>query len=282
MDINALLKVEVGLAWIVASLYGISFIIGLRGLLFHKGNGSNGMILVMKITACLHVLLVLLRAYEVQRLPLQTIYEAISFFAFLSSMVYLLINDKLIKKSSPGVLISGIAFSSFLYGLLGRDPFILTTFVKFNSQWFELHTLSAFLAYALLTVGFAIEICCGLPFKSRNSKPESFQAETNTETLAYKLTATAFPFLTLSILLGMLWAYDLWGVYWIWDPKLTWTFIMWIIYSAYLHSKSVSWLKGKPSSFLHVSAYLCLLFSFLGTDWFTTTLGTLQKCHMSL
>lgn len=33
---------------------------------------------------------------------------------------------------------------------------------------------------------------------------------------------------------GMIWAKKAWGVWWTWDPRLTTTFIMWFIYSAYL------------------------------------------------
>ncbi len=33
---------------------------------------------------------------------------------------------------------------------------------------------------------------------------------------------------------GAVWAKPVWGVWWIWDPKLTTTFILWVIYIGYM------------------------------------------------
>jgi heme exporter protein C len=33
---------------------------------------------------------------------------------------------------------------------------------------------------------------------------------------------------------GPIWAKPIWGTYWTWEPRLTTTFIMWLMYSAYL------------------------------------------------
>ena len=41
-------------------------------------------------------------------------------------------------------------------------------------------------------------------------------------------------FLTVAIVTGAIWAKPVWGVWWIWDPKLTTTFILWVIYIGYM------------------------------------------------
>ncbi len=41
-------------------------------------------------------------------------------------------------------------------------------------------------------------------------------------------------FLSLVLITGPLWAKPVWGVYWTWDARLTTSFILWLIYIAYL------------------------------------------------
>jgi heme exporter protein C len=41
-------------------------------------------------------------------------------------------------------------------------------------------------------------------------------------------------FCTIALLMGMIWAKPIWGVWWTWDPRLTSFLILWLIYIAYL------------------------------------------------
>ncbi len=53
-----------------------------------------------------------------------------------------------------------------------------------------------------------------------------------------KIAATGaeigFLFLTLTILTGSLWAKSVWGTFWVWEPRLTTTLILWFLYFTYL------------------------------------------------
>ena len=46
-----------------------------------------------------------------------------------------------------------------------------------------------------------------------------------------------FPLLTLGIVTGAAWANYAWGTYWSWDPKETWSLIVWFVYAAFLHAR---------------------------------------------
>ena len=41
-------------------------------------------------------------------------------------------------------------------------------------------------------------------------------------------------FVTLALITGVIWARPVWGVWWTWEPRLTTTLILWLIYVAYL------------------------------------------------
>ena len=47
-------------------------------------------------------------------------------------------------------------------------------------------------------------------------------------------------FCSIGLLLGMLWAKPVWGIWWTWDPRLTSTFVLWLIYVSYLMLRRLS------------------------------------------
>ena len=45
-------------------------------------------------------------------------------------------------------------------------------------------------------------------------------------------------FTTLALIVGAIWAKPIWGVWWTWEPRLTATIVLWLIYAAYLLVRS--------------------------------------------
>ena len=54
---------------------------------------------------------------------------------------------------------------------------------------------------------------------------------------SYRIIGLGFPFLTIGIIAGGVWANEAWGSYWSWDPKETWALITWLVFATYLHSR---------------------------------------------
>lgn len=84
--------------------------------------------------------------------------------------------------------------------------------------------------------------------------------------LAYKTILFAFPFLTLLILTGAIWAYYAWGRYWGWDPKETWSLVTWIVYSIYLHVRLTHGLEGRWPAAIAVVGFGVVIFTYLGVN----------------
>ena len=83
---------------------------------------------------------------------------------------------------------------------------------------------------------------------------------------SYKTILFAFPFLTLLILTGAIWAYYAWGRYWGWDPKETWSLITWIVYSIYLHVRITHGWEGKGPAVISVLGFGVVIFTYLGVN----------------
>jgi len=84
--------------------------------------------------------------------------------------------------------------------------------------------------------------------------------------LNYKAIMVGFPLLTLGIITGAAWANYAWGTYWSWDPKETWSLIVWFIYAAFLHARFTKGWVGKRAAWLSIIGFLATVFCYLGVN----------------
>jgi cytochrome c-type biogenesis protein CcsB len=86
--------------------------------------------------------------------------------------------------------------------------------------------------------------------------------------IGYRAVVVGFPFLTLTILLGAVWADTAWGSYWSWDPKETASLVTWFIYGAYLHARVMRGWRGDRAAWLLVLGFVAVLFTYFGNLFF--------------
>jgi len=134
-----------------------------------------------------------------------------------------------------------------------------------NNLLLTVHVAVAIVAYGSFTIGFGAAFLYlvqpergqwGLP------KPEML------DEIGHKAVVVGFPFLTLVIVLGALWADVAWGRYWGWDPKETASLVTWLIYGAYLHARVVRSWRGRRAAWLLVIGFAATLFTYFGNLFF--------------
>ncbi len=79
--------------------------------------------------------------------------------------------------------------------------------------------------------------------------------------IAYRTTIFAFPVFGFGVIFGAIWAEEAWGRYWGWDPKETVSFIAWVIYAAYLHSRSTAGWRDKKAAWINVAGFVAMVFN---------------------
>ena len=84
--------------------------------------------------------------------------------------------------------------------------------------------------------------------------------------LVYKSIIWGFPFLTAGIITGAAWANYAWGTYWSWDPKETWSLIVWLVYAAFLHARITRGWHGKRAAILSIVGFLATIMCYLGVN----------------
>ena len=84
---------------------------------------------------------------------------------------------------------------------------------------------------------------------------------------SYRLISVGFPLLTIGIISGAVWANEVWGSYWSWDPKETWAFLTWMIFALYLHTRLNSNLHDRQKTALTATVGLAIVWMcYLGVN----------------
>jgi cytochrome c-type biogenesis protein CcsB len=157
---------------------------------------------------------------------------------------------------APVSLVAAVA--GLVYGL-GRKRGWMPILTGWN--------LAAAVGGAVFLAG-ALGVAMLLLLSSRpQSQPEKEDLLSN---LISKTISFGFPFLTLGIITGSVWANVAWGRYWGWDVKETWSLIAWLVYAFFLHVRySGGWLGIKPKSLPQLQAVLSVIgFLFVLFTWF--------------
>jgi len=82
------------------------------------------------------------------------------------------------------------------------------------------------------------------------------------EGAAFRLNAIGFVLWTFTLIAGAIWAEETWGRFWGWDPKEVWTFIIWVVYAAYLHARATRGWAGARAAWFAIAGYTCIIFNY--------------------
>ncbi len=135
-----------------------------------------------------------------------------------------------------------------------------------QSVLLSVHVASAIISYGALAVGFSAAV---IYLFVRNRRVSWLPRPELLETISYRTVIVGFPFLTLTIILGAVWANIAWGRPWGWDPKETASLVTWLIFAAYLHARVIAGWRGARSAWLLVIGFLAILFTFFGNYIFS-------------
>ena len=138
-----------------------------------------------------------------------------------------------------------------------------------NHFLMAIHPPVLYVGYVGLTVPFAYAIgalSLGVP------GPEWLKR-------SHRSTLVAWSFLTLGIILGGWWAYEVlsWGGYWAWDPVENASLLPWLVATAFIHSGLVQQRRGMLQAWNFVLVISAFALTILGT--FLTRSGTINSVH---
>ena len=219
---------------------------------------------------------IFLRWYEsyqmgIGRAPLTNLYESLVFFAWTIAIVYLLIERKF-KIKTAGAFVTPFPFIIMAYASLTPNE-IQPLVPALQSNWLISHVVTCFVGYAAFAVSFGVSFLYLFKVKSEKRSGEKegaflgyLPSSEVLDEVGYKTIAIGFPLLTIGIITGAFWANVAWGTYWSWDPKETWSLIVWLIYAAYLHARITKGWRGTKAALLSIVGFSATLFCYLGVN----------------
>jgi cytochrome c-type biogenesis protein CcsB len=148
-----------------------------------------------------------------------------------------------------------------------------------KSFWLVIHVTVATLSVALFTIAFSVTILHLVQTWLEKQDPATMSRLRSTvktalppsaklDRTAYEMNAVAFPLWTFTLIAGAIWAEQAWGSYWSWDPKEVWTFVIWILYAAYLHARATTGWSPRAANYLALAGFGAILINFVVVNVF--------------
>ncbi|MBI5207750.1 MAG: c-type cytochrome biogenesis protein CcsB [Candidatus Firestonebacteria bacterium] len=218
----------------------------------------------------IHTCSIIFRGIAAGYFPITRLYETLSFFSWCIVLLFLILNYSY-ELRIMGLLILPFSFICLGYALM--VPKTMTPLAPvLRSKLFEIHIIIAFLSYASFVIAFVTGLIYLFQERKIKSKSKSMwhyhlPSLEVVDEVNYRSIIFGFPLFTLSIIIGVIWAQQVIGSYWNWDPKEVTAFVTWLIYAIQLHTRIASGWRGRKTAILSIIGFLVVLFSYLGLHY---------------
>jgi len=210
---------------------------------------------------------------ESGRAPLSNLYESVVFFSWTIVLIYILVDLKY-RQRAIGAFVIPFAFLGMTWAQLGLNDAIEPLVPALQSNWLTYHVITCFLGYAAFAVACGVSVMYLIKVGKEGGSGKTpaggivglFPSARVLDDINYKAIMIGFPLLSLGIITGAAWANYAWGTYWSWDPKETWSLIVWFIYAAFLHARFTRGWVGKRAAWLSIFGFVATIFCYLGVN----------------
>jgi cytochrome c-type biogenesis protein CcsB len=204
--------------------------------------------------------------------PLTNLYESVVFFSWTIILIFALVDLKY-RYRIIGAFVVPFALLGMAWAQLGLNSGIEPLVPALQSNWLLYHVITCFLGYAAFAVACGVSIMYLIATRSsvgnggeRTGILAMFPPDRILDDINYRAIMVGFPLLTLGIITGAAWANYAWGTYWSWDPKETWSLIVWFVYAAFLHARFTRGWVGRRTAWLSITGFAATIFCYLGVN----------------
>lgn len=210
---------------------------------------------------------VLLRAVVAKRGPYSDMYEFSVAFVFVALVGYVLI-EHTYGTRAIGLVALPVVFGMVVYvwTLPPEVREVRGLIPALQSNWvLTAHVSSGVVAYAAFSLSFAAAAL----YLVVDRWPRTWLPSTDLlDDAGFRAVTVAFPAQAMLLILGSMWAHAAWGSYWSWDPKETGALFTWLVYGAFLHTRSLRGWRGRRSAVFLALAFATVVFTYFGNYWF--------------
>ncbi len=263
--------IEAWLFWITTGLYVVAFAATLLGMVFQRPVWRSVGLAAVTAGLAANTGAVAARWVLSGHLPVGDGYElnlSGSWVAMVVVVGVVLLAPRLrplmVGAMPPVILALGIGITS--------PTAIGPLSAAYDSGWLAVHVVFAFLSFGCFVLAFSagaiyLSESWGATVRVRAGLPEGDALED----LSYRMVVAGFIFEAVMIASGAIWANDLWGSYWSWDPVEVWSLISFLVYALYLHLRTFAGWRGRRSAAVAVLGLVFVFLSFWGVQWLVPT-----------
>lgn len=263
------------------ALYAFSALLYLYGMMKNKTAPAKLGRAFMVTALGIHTASLVVITIAIGRPPFLNLFEYMLCFTWAAAAVYVVLETLTKSTAFGGFCVPLIAVFVFFTMRIATEARMDDAIMPaLRSAWRVPHIGSAILAYGAFLVAFVLalmfllrEVVDGGPGKTSGAPVrKSFwgsrlPAAAVLDQTIYRTIAFGFLMQTVLVIVGAIWAQYAWGRFWGWDPKETWSFITWLIYATYLHTRTAMGWRGRKSAWLAVIGFAATVFTFVGVSY---------------
>lgn len=161
------------------------------------------------------------------------------------------------------------------YGAM-RNPVLTPMAASLKTVWLYIHVYFAWLAYGAYTLALGAGVVYLLKRRDatrpeQNPVYDRLPSLERLEELMFRYVVFGFITDAIMIAAGAIWAKDLWGSYWSWDPVETWSLVSWLIYGIAIHLRVTMGWRGPKLAWLVIVALATVFMTFFGVNFVVDT-----------
>lgn len=255
--------------WVGLILYAVATVGITAGFAFAKQSWTNASFWVATAGFAAETIAIVTRIIDSGRLPYIGQFENALAGTWVIAGCYVALAIWRPSLRAAGVVVLPFVILTLGYGL--TQPTVAGPVTPpYKSIWLVVHVLFAWFTYAAYTSAAAlatIEL-----IKTKNNPPRETSPIWKTpdvdtlQDLTLRLVGFGFIVNAAMIASGAIWAYELWGAYWRWDPVETWSLITWLAYALYLHLRLTLGWRGKRLAWVAVASLFGVMMAFWGVQ----------------
>lgn len=283
-------SVEYATFWATVFVYMLGGALAITGLVFHRERLVDAAFVTCGGGLVVHLVAIGARIAHTGHIPVASRYENI----LTGAAVVMLFNLAAIlsRRSLKPLLVFAAPFTLLMLGYaLLNQPRYTTMSPVLDNLWMFVHVFFAWLTYGSYSVAAAVGVLHLLRGRKRFEGMSADEipglmgrvpAPPLLDDLMYRFVVFGFVTHVMMIASGAIWARDLWGNYWSWDPVETWSLLSALLYGLWIHLRLALQWRGTRMAWLAVATLLTVLFAFWGTSLLGSTSHSLDDLSLKI
>jgi cytochrome c-type biogenesis protein CcsB len=262
--------------WLLAAL--LCYVLSAAGFLLDRvtkeSRWSGSAALLLGAGAALQTVDLLAGGLQAGNIPVTNFAQSLAFLAWLTALAGLGLIIRL-RMAVIGAFVAPIVFVVLGVATATMRQRRMVLPESLRSAWLPIHVTLAFLGDALFVLAAGVSLVYLVYERRLKAKRALIPSEERAPSLEkldrinYRLLGWGFLMLSLAIVTGAIWADATWGHFWSWEPRESWSLVIWLLYAALLESRLTAGWRGRRAATLTIVVFTVLVGSFLGVSLVT-------------